>query len=313
MFLKAGSLWSSVLERTAQALECGALHTIPTDCTFVEQDGVHFLVRLAPSLEAKAEQRKKVSGQECPPNPFLPYDEELFVADISDTHVCLLNKFNVVDHHILIVTRFFEDQESLLALDDFHAMWACLAEFDGLAFYNAGTIAGASQRHRHLQMVPLPLSPRGPKVPIDPLLAAATFGGAVGVAPGLPFVHAGVRGDPDWAKVPLEGAKASLECYRAMLVSVGLGEGREGSEGKLLGPYNLLVTREWMWLVPRSKECVGSISVNALGFAGALLVKNQQELKFLVGQGPMTILKMVAVPRDIPRSSSPELSYSVKT
>ena len=160
MFLKAGSLWSSILERTAQALECGVLHTIPTDCTFVEQDGVNFIVRLAPSLEAKEEQRKKVSGQECPPNPFLPYDDELFVADISDTHVCLLNKFNVVEYHILIVTCSFEDQESLLTLDDFHAMWLCLAEFDGLAFYNAGTIAGASQLHKHLQMIPLPLSPR---------------------------------------------------------------------------------------------------------------------------------------------------------
>ncbi len=305
MFLKAGSLWSRVLERTARALQCGALHAIPTDCTLVEQDGVHFLVRLAPSLEAKAEQRKKVSGQECPPNPFLPYDEELFVADISDTHVCLLNKFNVVDYHILIVTRSFEEQESLLTLDDFHATWACLAEFDGLAFYNAGTIAGASQRHKHLQMVPLPLSPRGPKVPIDPLLAAATFGGTVGVAPGLPFVHAIARVDPGWVEFPLEGAEASLECYRAMIVSVGLREGREGSEGKPLGPYNLLVTREWMWLVPRSKECFGSISVNALGFAGALLVKNQQALKFLEDQGPMTILREVAVPHGLSQSPFP--------
>ena len=36
-------------------------------------------------------------------------------------------------------------------------MNAILAEFDGLGFYNGGETAGASQPHKHLQIVPLPL------------------------------------------------------------------------------------------------------------------------------------------------------------
>ncbi|NIO40609.1 MAG: phosphorylase, partial [Burkholderiales bacterium] len=38
-------------------------------------------------------------------NPFLPYGKDLFVSDISETHLALLNKFNVIDYHLLIVTR----------------------------------------------------------------------------------------------------------------------------------------------------------------------------------------------------------------
>lgn len=38
-------------------------------------------------------------------NPFLPYDPLMYVADISATHVCLLNKFNVVDYHILACSK----------------------------------------------------------------------------------------------------------------------------------------------------------------------------------------------------------------
>ena len=61
-------------------------------------------------------------------------------------------------------------------------------------------------------------------------------------------------------------------------------------------PYNLLVTREWMLLVPRARERWGRASVNALGFAGALLVRTQAELAELARIGPMTVLQSVAMP-----------------
>ncbi|MBW4429589.1 MAG: phosphorylase [Nostoc desertorum CM1-VF14] len=300
ILLKPGTLWTSVKERTEHALQCGALLSIPTEFEFVEQDGVRFLVRILSNLNrkkaAKEKQKKQsaTSAQEF--NPFLPYEEDLFVADISDTHVCILNKFNVVDYHLLIITRAFEEQESLLTLEDFAAMWSCLADFDGLAFYNSGKTAGASQRHKHLQLVPLPLAPSGPQIPIEPLLTAAQFqesipSGAVGltnIIPKLPFVYAFAPLNPDWMQSPFTGAQATLEVYRTLLNAVGL-------DARQCGAYNLLATREWMLIVPRSHEHFQSISVNSLGFAGALLVRNAAEMEILKAQGPMTILKSVAV------------------
>ncbi|HEY9876480.1 MAG TPA: hypothetical protein V6D12_23845, partial [Candidatus Obscuribacterales bacterium] len=61
-------------------------------------------------------------------------------------------------------------------------------------------------------------------------------------------------------------------------------------------PYNLLATREWMLIVPRSQERFESISINSLGFAGAMLVRNEQQMQILKDYGPMTALKNVAVP-----------------
>ena len=47
------------------------------------------------------ERARQQQGKTAPANPFLPYEEDLYVCDLSPTHVCLLNKFNVVDHHFL--------------------------------------------------------------------------------------------------------------------------------------------------------------------------------------------------------------------
>ncbi len=292
--LKPGTLWTKVKERTEHALTCGALLSIPTDYEFVEQDGVRFLVRILSNLARKDEAKQKqnqetaTSGQDF--NPFLPYDEDLFVTDISDTHVCILNKFNVVDYHLLIITREFEEQESWLTLPDFEAMWACLAEIDGLAFYNGGKIAGASQRHKHLQLVPLPLVPTGVQIPIAPLLEKAVFKDSIGTIPDLPFRHAFAQLDASWMQSPLPAAGFTLECYRNLLQTLGL------NNGDRPGAYNLLATRKWMLIIPRSQEEFESISVNSLGFAGALLVRNSEQMKLLKDCKPMTILSQVALP-----------------
>ncbi len=64
---------------------------------------------------------------------------------------------------------------------------------------------------------------------------------------------------------------------------------------KPLAPYNLLVTREWMLLVPRSRECWARISVNALGFAGSLFVRERRQMHAIKAHGPMNVLRSVAV------------------
>ena len=294
--LESGTLLAKITEQTKHALQCGALQPIPTAYEFVEQDGIRFLVQTLTNLAhkdaAKKQQEKKLTPAGKEFNPFLPYDEDLFVADISNTHVCLLNKFNVINHHFLIVTRSFEEQETCLTLQDFEAMWSCLREFESLVFYNSGKIAGASQRHKHLQMVPLPLAPEGPKIPIEPLLRSAQFEGLLGTALALPFGHAIARLDPVPTK-PLEAAQVTLECYENLLRVVNL-QPKDGKSNQPSGAYNLLVTQQWMMIVPRTQEGFESISINALGFAGTLLVRNEQQMQILKHHGPMTVLKQVA-------------------
>jgi sulfate adenylyltransferase (ADP) / ATP adenylyltransferase len=51
-----------------------------------------------------------------------------------------------------------------------------------------------------------------------------------------------------------------------------------------------------MMVVPRQQERYQSISVNALGFAGAFLVRNLEELEILKTIEPIALLQSVASP-----------------
>jgi ATP adenylyltransferase len=287
ILLEPGTLWTKIKQTTAQALESGALKSIPTKVEFIEQEGVKFLVRILSNLERKKAAQEKQNQQTLTTgkdfNPFLPYEQDLFVADISDTHVCILNKFNVVDYHLLVITRIFEEQESLLNLEDFIAMWACLDDFDGLVFYNGGENAGASQRHKHLQIVPF----SGTEIPITALLTAVKSKDCVTTIPGLPFLHTFITLNGE------EKAEITLTKYQNLLAAVDI---KGDANNRQSGAYNLLVTREWMLIVPRFQAQFESIAVNSLGFSGNLLVRNYEQIQLLKEISPMNVLKKVALP-----------------
>ncbi|MGF1480099.1 MAG: phosphorylase [Cyanophyceae cyanobacterium] len=286
--LKPGTLWAKVREQTKQAIAAQALQPLATRYEMIEQNGIDFIVRVLSADVLQKKEQGKPQKTAANFNPFLPYDENLFVADISDTHLCLLNKYNALADHLLLVTREFEAQESWLTQQDFTAMWAALAEIDGLVFYNAGKRAGASQRHKHLQLVPLPLATEGARLPIEPTIAAAVNNGSRTTR--LPFVHAVLP--LDFQKQPFQAADATLDCYYTLLNAVGITPQTQNQHF----PYNLLATRDWMLLVPRTQDEFAGISVNALGFAGNLLVREEQ-LQTLKEQQPMTILQRVAIAR----------------
>jgi ATP adenylyltransferase len=287
-----------MISSTEHALKTGALMPISTETSCITDSGIEFQIRIVSSLRHKREAKKQEEGKAAEgqkkPNPFLPYEKDMFVSDISPTHLCLLNKFNVIDHHLLIVTRHFEDQEMLLALRDFEAIWMCMAEFEGLAFYNGGVVAGASQPHKHLQLVPLPIGDRGGPVPIEPLIRRSQPDGPLRYSTELPFVHSIALLDRAMAQSPGDAARATHRLYRMMLKKAGLNEITQLSDEKQAGPYNLLFTRDWMLLVKRSTEFFGTISVNALGFAGGLLARDEQEMKLIKDSGPMAVLKQTA-------------------
>ncbi|MGK7936388.1 MAG: DUF4922 domain-containing protein [Xenococcaceae cyanobacterium] len=294
ILLEPGKLWNKLVKQTQYARQCGALHSIETDYQFIEHNGISFLVRSLSNLARKEKAKKKQTQTNRDFNPFLPYEPDLFVADISSTHLCLLNKFNVVDHHLLIVTRDFEEQENRLNLADFLALWLCMQEIDGLAFYNGGKIAGASQRHKHLQLVPLPFIAEECYLPIEPVIAAAEFNDSIGKIPQFLFRHAIASLNLIQSNAPIDIAKKMLACYYSLLQAVGL----DIDNNTLVQPgaYNMLVTREWMLIVPRSQESFSSISINSLGFAGSLFVRDREQIKLLSELTPMKILSKVAFP-----------------
>lgn len=273
-----GKLWSRIKTQSAHGLKTGDLQPIETESTQIESGGLFFLVRILANLSQK-EKALKQQGKSKPANPFLPYEQNLYVSDVTETHLCLLNKFKVVDHHFLIVTREFESQQSWLTPADFKSLSLCLSEVDGLAFFNAGPEAGASQAHKHLQIVPHTDSL--PAFPIETAIASARNGQSAM----LPFRHAIAHLS---ANTP---PQQILSHYHHLLNAVGITGPYQGDQS---APYNLLCTRRWMMIVPRICEKHAGISVNSLGFAGSLLVKNKEKLEALKSIGPMQLLQEVA-------------------
>lgn len=251
---------------------------------------MRFAVRLASGEDRKRIPRsdpRAAKGTEPAANPFLPYEEALYVGDLGPDHVCILNKFPVLRDHALVVTRAFAEQEDPITRADVAAVWQLLSETGGLAFYNAGPVAGASQRHRHFQVVPTPLGASFDATPIDPLVEEARFDEALGRLPGLPFLHGVARLRSCQRMSGAEAARAVHGMIREMTRAFGCD--RPGR------PYNLLLCRDWLLVVPRSREHWQGVSLNALAFAGAILVRSGDALARLRAAGPMAALRHTGV------------------
>jgi len=293
--LKPGTLWSKTQQKTKFARKCGALKSIETEYQLIQQQGIPFVVRTLSNLarKEKAVQQQSKKEQETGEkiNPFLPYEPDLFVGNISKTHFCLLNKFNVVDNHLLIVTRAFEEQTDLLNLRDFAALWSCMQEIDGLAFFNGGEIAGASQRHKHLQLIPLPFMENVVYLPIEKAIADISFQDSFGTIASFPFRHgvASLKIAPEVS--PTVAAKIILQQYQTLLSKVSL---ETHSQTQQPGAYNFLATRNWIMIIPRSQHSFEGIPINSLGFAGSLFVRDRDSLELLKELTPLKLLAKVA-------------------
>ena len=101
--------------------------------------------------------------------------------------------------------------------------------------------------------------------------------------------HAIARLETNCVESTSQAAHRIVSLYRASMQSIGL-----TPETSRTGPYNLLLTRRWMLLVPRYAETFHEVSLNALAFAGALLLRDRQQLNHFQRHGPMAALTHVA-------------------
>jgi ATP adenylyltransferase len=276
-----------VRRRLLEAKQHGSLHLTRVRTHLLTDEGVSFVVHEA--LEKRNKPKKRTSSWTSRPvhDPFDNHEPDLFIENLSETHKVLLNKYPVLNDHLLIVTRTFESQTSALTLADFDAVVRIRRRLDALIFYNAGPTAGASQPRKHIQAVALPIGHLPQPLPMWPQPATQATGTMVAVTvPSWPFRHAAVYLGGEPTSVDETNLR---EATGIALDALGL-RGRDDSPG----PYNLLLARSWLWVVPRIQERFQNISINALGFAGSLYVKNTKRLERLRLAGPMEALRATA-------------------
>ena len=289
--LDHGDLCRAIELGVKRASESRALQLIPTDEITLTDQGVEFLVRRATNGNSQP-----VDGAEVGLNGLASSaDTDLYLGGIGDTHHCVLKKSSIYTSHLLLVTQQFEPQETLLRMRDFVALSTCLREYDGIGFYDAGPIAGAKGGHKHLQLVSLPLSSNSTSIPIaTPLSNVDASGTRIRNAPGLPFAHAFGRVSPSLFDGPLRAGEVTYDLYVDMMEMLGMHGTRTDGEFRQTVPYNLLITRNWMLLIPRIKACFQTLSIDGLAFAGSLLVDNQEQVDALRKHGPMSALTEVS-------------------
>lgn len=281
------ALMRGIDERASAALASGALQPIETGQIELVDGGLRFVVRWVSTLARKEGAAPAIPGGPRDPdfNPFLAPEPALTIAPLGDAHTAILNKFPVCPRHLVIARREFEEQLAPLDLADFTALALVLTEAGGLGFYNGGTDAGASQRHKHVQWLPqapdnASLRTLLPGLPSD----AAEL--AVARHPRYAMAHCFVRVDCDIGTPVERAARSLLNAAEIAYQRLGL---RVDATG-LLPAANLLVSDGWMLVVPRSRERFDDISINALSYGGAIFVRRIEQIDTVRRAGPLRML-----------------------
>ena len=272
-------LWQAAVERSASAMASGALVPLSTELLPLGAHGP-FVVR---RLLSQTPKHLRSAGPK--PNPFLPWDPELEVQRLGSTHLALLNKYPVQEGHILLISQQWQPQAGWLTSSDWRAVAAISADTGGLWFFNSCAAAGASQPHRHLQLLP-------------------RRNGAVS-CPLAPSIQAQLRGEQSpwpwhYRISPRQQARACVDAAAAELASLyhrhsaALDLGTPQQDPAPRQPYNLLFDDQWFMTVRRTREQWAGFSVNALGFAGSLLLTDHSDQPWLERHGPLALLGAVA-------------------
>jgi sulfate adenylyltransferase (ADP) / ATP adenylyltransferase len=96
-----------------------------------------------------------------------PFEDGICIEDnLSKTHRLIFNKYPSRKHHVLVITKEREQQGDLLNARDFEASIKAMKALDGFLFYNSDAVAGASERHKHLQVIPVSSLPNK-RIPIN--------------------------------------------------------------------------------------------------------------------------------------------------
>ena len=215
-------------------------------------------------------------------SPFLSLSREEKLAEWPK-HTLIFNKFPIFPSHLLVVTKEFIPQTTDLDLEDFTALYRGIGTFSSqnwLVFYNCGVHSGASQMHKHIQIVP-----SIDWIPLDDVIG----GGGEGLREiwCFDFWH--------WLRVQDFAVDSDVQGSAMKAYSVYcelLAKCRE-TLGNGCSSYNFLMTGRWMMVVGRRRD-LGVFSINSLGFAGFLYEKNDRQKTLLKKRGLLRMLKDVS-------------------
>ena len=273
--MKKEIYWEKALQKTKISINSKSLFPLKTiDITKNLYKGNDFIIR---ELDVTKFKKNTLIGPKH--NPFKPWDKTLEIDSIGYDHQLILNKYPVQIGHILLITNEWKEQNGWIDIKDWEAIKKVNKDTTGLWFFNSGPLAGASQPHRHIQLLrrnPLDLTcPREKWI--------------------LNFCKVNYKSEKFSKNIIIKKFSKSLneenifQVYKELSNKLGLGEPKIDNKPRY--PYNLIFTDNWMVLIKRKTDNIHGISINALGFAGYILVTEKSDIKYLKKFGPEKILE----------------------
>ena len=273
--MKKEIYWEKALQKTKISISSKSLFPLKTnDITSNLYKGNDFIIR---ELDISKFKKNNLIGPKY--NPFKPWDKILEIDPIGNYHQLILNKYPVQLGHILLITNDWKEQNGWIDLKDWEAIKKVNKDTTGLWFFNSGPLAGASQPHRHIQL--LRRSPSEQSCPREKWI--------------LDFCSGNNRNERFCRNIIINKFSKSLneedlyEIYKGLIIKLGVGDPKK--DKKPIYPYNLIFTNSWMVLIKRKTDNLYGISVNALGFAGYILVTKNSNMTYLKKYGPEKLLE----------------------
>ncbi|WP_413682438.1 ATP adenylyltransferase [Prochlorococcus sp. MIT 1011] len=274
--MKSEIIWSEALEISRKAVDCGAVIPLVTkkyqsndaycdyELRFLNSPIPKYLIEYGPKR-----------------NPFIPWDTRLQILPINDKHTLILNKYPVQIGHMLLITNCWKPQNGWLDEDDFEAIINVDNDTTGLWFFNSSKEAGASQPHRHFQLLP-----RHYNESICPRYEwfCALLNNTQDINSEISHCIS-IR---PRNKTEELNSNDLFNSYKSMAKEMNIGE--IDLNNKPLKPYNLLITSKWIALITRKTDRSNGFSINALGFAGYFLGTKRSDVDTLIRFGPERIL-----------------------
>ena len=267
--------WEKALQKTKISINSKSLFPLQTtDITKNLYKGNDFIIR---ELDITKFKKNTLIGPKI--NPFKPWDKILEIDSIGNSHQLILNKYPVQLGHVLLITNEWKEQNGWLDIKDWEAIKEVNKDTSGLWFFNSGPLAGASQPHRHIQL--LRRDPSELSCPREKWILALN--------------NLNYKNEKFSKNIILKKFSKSLneenihEIYKDLSYNLGLGDPRNDKKPKY--PYNLIFTDRWMIIIKRKTDNLFGISINALGFAGYILVTENSDIKYLRELGPEKLLE----------------------
>jgi ATP adenylyltransferase len=267
--------WKKALNQTRLSIDEGSLYPLKTKIITSDlYKNNDFIIR---KLDTSKFNKNKIYGPKQ--NPFCPWEKILEIDKIGDDHQLILNKYPVQKGHILLITNNWKPQNGWLDINDWKAIQKVNKDTSGLWFFNSSPIAGASQPHRHFQL--LRRSKEEIACPRENWFLQMNLKKSCGSKLTKNIIVSKFNF--------FENSISLFELYLELCKKLDLGNPTIDKKPRY--PYNLLITNKWIAVIKRKYDHIHGFSINGLGFAGYILVTEKSDVNYLKKYGPEKLLE----------------------